>query len=375
MKKIHFIMLAVAAALVVCYVFSTKNAAKPDDQKSCDTTATVEVKKVILDADVVDCFDDGFAMLMLEKSPKINLLGITTVSGNSWSREGVASAIYQLQSIGSNVPVYMGESAPFRAGRQAGIKKELESYGLGGDKYVGSFSHGEPADWKEYFKTTYGCEPKMDVQKENAVDYLIKTIHENPNEITIVAIGPAMNLAKAIQKDSSIVPLVKEIVFMGGAFDVDGNTTQNAEFNIWFDPEASNFVVHQPFKKQTFFALDVCNNVKMNKGDFDNFHNLIQNENIKTIYEKNFLTGLFNSNPDTTWCIWDVLAATSVINPELVTSADTCAVAVDTTFGMNYGKTIPYRENIPADAQKGIIVKTINKECLWGMLSELMKSL
>lgn len=246
---------------------------------------------------------------------------------------------------------------------------------MGGDKYVGSFSHSEPTDWKEYFKATYGCEPQMEVQEENAVDYLIRAIHENPDEITIVSIGPSMNLTKAIQKDSTIVPLVKEIVYMGGAFFVDGNTTQNAEFNVWFDPEAANYLFHQPFNKMTFFGLDVCNNVKMTKADFDQNHDWIQNENIRSIYEKNFLSGIFASQPDTTWCIWDLLAAASVINPNIITESETCPITVDTTFGMTYGKTIPYRENAPADAQEAVIVKSINKDQLWRMIERLMKSL
>ena len=37
-------------------------------------------QKVILDTDMVECFDDGIAMLVLEKSPNIDLLGVTVVA-------------------------------------------------------------------------------------------------------------------------------------------------------------------------------------------------------------------------------------------------------------------------------------------------------
>ena len=41
-------------------------------------------EKVILDADMVDLFDDGIAMMMLAESPKMDLKGVTIVIGNTW---------------------------------------------------------------------------------------------------------------------------------------------------------------------------------------------------------------------------------------------------------------------------------------------------
>lgn len=41
-----------------------------------------EREKVLLDSDMVEAFDDGFAMLLLAKSPNIELVGVTTLSGN-----------------------------------------------------------------------------------------------------------------------------------------------------------------------------------------------------------------------------------------------------------------------------------------------------
>lgn len=38
-------------------------------------------EKVILDADMVDLFDDGIAMMMLAESPKMDLKGVTIVIG------------------------------------------------------------------------------------------------------------------------------------------------------------------------------------------------------------------------------------------------------------------------------------------------------
>ena len=51
--------------------------------------------------------------------------------------------------------------------------------------------------------------------KENAVDFIIETIHQFPHEVTILEIAPPTNLALAMRKDPTIVPLIKQIVTMG----------------------------------------------------------------------------------------------------------------------------------------------------------------
>ena len=57
-------------------------------------------EKVLLDSDMVDLFDDGVAMMMLAESPDIELMGITTVTGNNWVAASTASTIRQLEGIG-----------------------------------------------------------------------------------------------------------------------------------------------------------------------------------------------------------------------------------------------------------------------------------
>ncbi len=68
--------------------------------------------------------------------------------------------------------------------------------------------------------------------------FIVETVRANPGEVTIVAVGRMTNLANALKEDPEIVNLVKEIVIMGGAFDVNGNVTPAAEANIHGDPEA-----------------------------------------------------------------------------------------------------------------------------------------
>ena len=42
-------------------------------------------------------------------------------------------------------------------------------------------------------------------------------VHAHPYEITLILVGPLTNVALAVSKDPSIVPLIHDIVIMGGS--------------------------------------------------------------------------------------------------------------------------------------------------------------
>ena len=78
------------------------------------------------------------------------------------------------------------------------------------------------------------------------MQFIIDSVRARPHEITLVAIGPLTNIASAINQAPDIIPLVKELAIMGGAFGTDGhsgNVTPFAEFNIWKDPHAADQVL------------------------------------------------------------------------------------------------------------------------------------
>ena len=73
---------------------------------------------------------------------------------------------------------------------------------------------------------------------DDAVDFMLKTIKENPNEVILFGIGPVTNIAAAIQKEPQTMKLVKQIILMNGFF-----TQNNAkEWNVLCDPEATKIV-------------------------------------------------------------------------------------------------------------------------------------
>jgi inosine-uridine nucleoside N-ribohydrolase len=84
---------------------------------------------------------------------------------------------------------------------------------------------------------------------------IIQLVHESPHEITLVPVGPLTNIALAVEKDPSIVPLVKEVILMGGSIS-GGNVNAAAEANIYNDPEAAQ-VVFQAGWPLTMVGLEV----------------------------------------------------------------------------------------------------------------------
>lgn len=225
-------------------------------------------EKVILDSDMVVLYDDVVAM-MLANHPNIDLLGVTIVPGNTWISEGTAYALRQLKLLNrTDVPVAMGIRHPLRATRYETLEVEQKMFGQS-SSYVGCFARSEPASYLDVYEEKFGSRPTIKPVNAHAVTFLIETIKAYPSQVTVMPVGPCTNLAIAIRMAPEIIPLIKRVVYMGGAFDVPGNTTPAAEFNWWFDPEAAKMCVRAPFPDQLIVGLDVCEKYRFNKKIFD----------------------------------------------------------------------------------------------------------
>ena len=66
------------------------------------------LQNVILDTEMVELFDDGMDMVLLDQAPNIDLLGVTVVSGNTPMPRGMATGVRQLEATRSDTPIYAG---------------------------------------------------------------------------------------------------------------------------------------------------------------------------------------------------------------------------------------------------------------------------
>lgn len=209
------------------------------------------MKKIIIDAD--PGVDDIFAILVAAKTEELDIQGICTVAGNCDLDNATKNAFKTLDLINKNdIPVYKG--------MEKSLKVENEdAKDVHGNNGIGDISY-EPIN--------------REPEKLHAVDYLIKMVNENPDEITIIAIGPLTNIACAIKKDPSFSKNVKSLIIMGGSTD-KGNITPYAEFNFYKDPDAAKIVFDTEFNEIVMMGLNVTTKLPLN----ENLENILQNSN------------------------------------------------------------------------------------------------
>ena len=283
-------------------------------------------QKIIIDSDYNTMSDDGQLGVMaaqLQASGKVQVMGISVVSGNQWLKQGVADALMSVErlGVGDRIGVYVGENYALNH-TFADVEAEMAA-GAGGDGYLGAWGGPEPKTDADLKPSPDGFATHTLVQRKSGVDFIIDTVKANPNEVTILAIGPLTNIALAVKKSPEIVPLIKKIIYMGGAIDVPGNTTKTAEFNWWFDPDAAQFVVRLPIP-QVVVPLDVTDTVFLTKTIYDRIAHPAKPTAVTEVFRK--LNGYgfsgtngFENNPDYTQNIWDTLTLAYLIDPTYAT--------------------------------------------------------
>ncbi|MCP4261171.1 MAG: nucleoside hydrolase [Planctomycetes bacterium] len=337
---------------------------------ACLSCLAAAKEKVILDTDMVMLYDDGVAMMMLANHPDIELLGVTIVPGNTWISEGAAYAIRQLEVLKRrDVPVALGIRYPLRAGRYDNLEVERKMFGYNSG-FIGCFSRAEPESYRQVYRRTFGSEPTTKPVDKHAVDFLIDTIKANPGQVTIMPIGPCTNLAIAIRMAPEIIPLIKRVVYMGGAFDTEGNTTPAAEFNWWFDPEAAKMTVRAAFADQLIVGLDVCEKYRLNKKVFERITDV--QTTIAKMFKKKYGLG-FEKNPGYTRLVWDTIAAAVVIDPTLIIKEEIRWVDVNSDYSLDYGRSLGYKKQGPAGTQKARILMEIDEKRFWNLMVSLLR--
>ncbi|EIW6612781.1 nucleoside hydrolase [Clostridium perfringens] len=197
----------------------------------------MDKRKVIIDCD--PGIDDALAIILALKSKEIEVVGITTVSGNVESLQGAKNALKVLKLLGRlDIPVYLGESKP--------IKREL---------VTAQDTHGEDGLGETFLE-----EVSSEYIRENGVDFILNTL-KNEENVSIIALGPLTNLCRAIEKDSETFHRVKEIVSMGGAYKSHGNCSPVAEFNYWVDPHGAREFLKKFNGEFTMVGLDVTREI------------------------------------------------------------------------------------------------------------------
>lgn len=172
--------------------------------------------RMIIDTDAG--IDDAVALMLALRSPDVRVEAITTVCGNVALDKVIRNVFTILDTLGADVPVYAGTTRPLVA--------SWTSETVHGEDGLGNYTERPPT--------------QRQVETEHAANALIRLANTYPGELTLVVLGPHTNIALATRLDPTFPSKIKDMVFMGGTIEGQGNTANiGAEWNIYCDPEAA----------------------------------------------------------------------------------------------------------------------------------------
>jgi purine nucleosidase len=188
-------------------------------------------------------------------------------------------------------------------------------------------------------------------------DLIIEMVHRYPNEIVLVPIGPLTNMALAVSKDPSIVPLVREVVLMGGSIS-GGNVNAASEFNIHSDPEAASIVFDARWPI-TMVGLDVTEHTLITDADVARLESTRGPESKFAAAVARFQIGTYQGTGFGGGAVHDALAVGAVIDSSFLTT-QAMRVDIETDGKFTRGETVGNRSNaVDRVVSKGDRLETV----------------
>ncbi|XP_031825880.1 pyrimidine-specific ribonucleoside hydrolase RihA-like [Nomia melanderi] len=197
---------------------------------------------------IIDCdagIDDALALIILitaHKKKEIQIKAITCVNGNT-TVENVVKNVFRTLNVceATDIPVFQGAHEPILITwhTEEAVK----------DQYHGSDGFGD----------VYNDEVDTNkLQTEHAVCAMHRIMSENPNQISLVCLGPLTNVALAIKMYPQFLNHIKDFYIMGGNVTAQGNITPQAEFNFYMDPESVHIVFNNNKKPLWLLPWETC---------------------------------------------------------------------------------------------------------------------
>lgn len=214
-----------------------------------------DTSKIILDVDTGT--DDAMAIVTAMKAIPDRLMAITVTHGNRPLANTLENTLRVVQFMGGGVPVYAGMPGPLVQHLAPGRLQNQHR-----QRYQQEHGGKQVAIHEDYLDLP---EAALAPEKQHAVSFLVDTLRNTAEKITIVAVGPASNIATALQMDPSIARNIKQLIVMGGGHDAV-NITSAAEANFYWDPEAAHIMLHVD-RPIVIFPLDATTSILFNKED------------------------------------------------------------------------------------------------------------
>lgn len=268
---------------------------------------------VILDGD--PGHDDAIAWVLAAVEEKLDILAVTSVSGNQTIEKTTLNASKIWTLIGKQLPLAKGAARPLFA-----------------EPMIAPSVHGKTGlDGPEL------PEPSVPVLTKSAVTLMAETLEAHPEPVTIIATGPLTNVALLLLTHPELKEKIAAIYFMGGGIR-HGNWTPAAEFNILVDPEAAKIVLESGLEL-VMCGLDVTERALIMPAEFDQIEALGSKvaqtvaDWLRFFYEFHAAKG-YEGAP-----LHDAVAVAALVAPELITFK-ALSVQVELTGDYCRGETV-----------------------------------
>jgi purine nucleosidase len=282
------------------------------------------MKRVFIDTDGE--FDDVMALILALKSRDLSVEGITTLSGIRNLRDSTDDVLNTVELLGrSDIPIAEGVEVSMSQDLTQTRRDMLKIWRGGGRSSTKAIRR-----------------PGLTPVKEDGVGLMIRTMMENPGEVTLITLGALTNVASALLREPRMAKRVKEVYSMGGAVLVPGNTTPVAEFNIWGDPLAARIFFNSGMPI-TMVGLETYYQPVLSGDDWARVR--VANPATRYCFENfgpwyKYLIGLHPY-----WGgglqVGDALTVGAAIDPSLMTPRR-CFVDVETKGELTVGQTVAY---------------------------------
>lgn len=203
-------------------------------------------RQVLIDTDTG--VDDALALILALRSPELSVKAITTVAGNAEVQQCTRNVLYLLELLQEKgtIPVAQGAAKP--------LKKRL---------VTAPEVHGRDGLGNTNPRIRVSTAPRI-----KAEDLIIEQCRKYRNKLTIIALGPLTNIARALRKNPAVVQGIRSLISMGGAFRVPGNTGPVAEFNYYVDPDAAHVVLNSGLPV-TMVPLDLTEQIVLMRHELE----------------------------------------------------------------------------------------------------------
>lgn len=300
-------------------------------------------RKIILDVD--PGIDDAMALCLALSNPELEVVAVTAVGGN----------VSPVQAT-RNVQAIIERLDPPRwprlgAASEPDIRLAVDRRSLYGNDGLGG--------------TGFVVAERQHLLPSEKV--ICDQVRDAPHSVTIVALGPLTNIARAFLRDPELPTLVGRIVIMGGTVSGPGNITPAAEFNMYCDAASAQAVFRSPSTK-TLVPLDVTNRIELS---YDLFNKLPDESSKVGHLMRQLLPSAFRGYRQQFGLegihVHDTVTLMTVLYPELFTTKS-MAGDVETTGELTLGATVFDRRRVPAwrhnmevvvDMQKDAVVEAI----------------